>query len=51
MNQILGGVTQMAKVVTENTIRGWIHKGEIIQNGDVNYAEGIKYDFTLGNKF
>lgn len=28
-----------------------IHKGEIIQNGDVNYAEGIKYDFTLGNKF
>lgn len=51
MKQILGGATQMAKVVTENTIKEWVQKGDIIQNGDVSYAEGIKYDFTLGNKF
>ena len=41
----------MSKVVTEDEIREWIKEKEVIQEGDIACAEGIKYDFRLGDKF
>ncbi|MCM1123574.1 MAG: hypothetical protein NC416_13415 [Eubacterium sp.] len=51
MNWITGGIIPMSKVVTESTIKAWIHRGDIIESGDECCAEGIKYDFRLGSKF
>ncbi len=41
----------MSKVITEEEIRQWIVEKKVIQSGDESCAEGIKYDFRLGNKF
>ncbi len=41
----------MAKIVTEKKIKEWVNQNEVIQNGNVEYAEGIKYDFCLGSRF
>lgn len=41
----------MSKVITESQIREWIQKETIIQKGELCCAEGIKYDFRLGNNF
>lgn len=41
----------MAKVITEEEIRKWVQNRTNIQDGDLECAEGIKYDFRLGNKF
>ena len=42
---------KMSKVITEEELRGWIEQGEVIQEGNTTCAEGIKYDFRLGDKF
>lgn|GEM_PF-1058603 len=44
------GIT-MSKVITEEELKGWIEHDEVIQDGDSACAEGIKYDFRLGDKF
>lgn len=44
-------VLQMAKVITEEKIKEWISDKKVIDNGDITCAEGIKYDFRLGNMF
>lgn len=41
----------MSKVITENQIREWVQEKTTIENGDLSCAEGIKYDFRLGNNF
>lgn len=41
----------MAKVITEEKIKQWISEKKIIENGNETCAEGIKYDFRLGNEF
>lgn len=48
---ITGRVIQMSKVITENTIKTWIREGRVMECGDIDCAEGIKYDFRLGSKF
>lgn len=45
------GDKDMAKVITEKTIKEWVQEQRIIVGGDTNCAEGIKYDFRLGKKF
>lgn len=41
----------MSKVITEKEIKNWIESGTNIQEGSLDCAEGIKYDFRLGSKF
>lgn len=41
----------MSKVITEKEIKEWIENGTNIKDGDLECAEGIKYDFRLGSKF
>lgn len=41
----------MAKIVTEEKIKNWISDDKVIKNGEISCAEGIKYDFRLGNMF
>lgn len=41
----------MSKVITENQIIEWVKSETAIENGDLSSAEGIKYDFRLGNYF
>lgn len=41
----------MSKVITEKEIKEWIENGTNINDGDLECAEGIKYDFRLGSKF
>lgn len=42
---------KMSKVITEEEIKKWIQDNTNIQDGNLDCAEGIKYDFRLGNKF
>lgn len=42
---------KMSKVITEEEIKKWIQDNTNIQDGELDCAEGIKYDFRLGNKF
>lgn len=51
MNNTHERYRDMSKVITENQIREWVQKGTTIENGDLFCAEGIKYDFRLGNNF
>lgn len=46
----ISGGKHMAKIITGSELRKLIQDGEILQNADVNCAEGIKYDFRLGSK-
>ncbi len=41
----------MAKIITEDELREAIKNTTLLSDGDVNCAEGIKYDFRLGTKF
>ncbi len=41
----------MSKVITEQEIKEWIEADTNIKDGSLECAEGIKYDFRLGNKF
>lgn len=41
----------MATIIGEMELKTIIQNNEIIQNGDVKCAEGLKYDFRLGKKF
>jgi dUTPase len=41
----------MSNIIGESELKQFVSNGEIIQNGDVGCAEGIKYDFCLGEKF
>lgn len=45
-----GGKYLMAKIITGVELRELVSQGNIIQNADINCAEGIKYDFRLGSK-
>lgn len=46
-----GRCENMSKVITEEEIRKWVQDNTNIQDGELECAEGIKYDFRLGNKF
>lgn len=41
----------MPTIIGEKQLKEYIQEGKIIQDGDVSSAEGIKYDFHLGNRF
>lgn len=41
----------MPTIIGEKQLKEYIHEGKIIQNGNMDSAEGIKYDFHLGNRF
>ena len=41
----------MATFIGEDELKKIIQDGEIIQNADISSAEGLKYDFRLGNSF
>jgi dCTP deaminase len=41
----------MAIIIREEELKRFVQEGRIIQNGDISGAEGIKYDFHLGNRF
>lgn len=41
----------MSKIINENELKTLIKRDEIIKNGDVSCAEGLKYDFRLGTRF
>lgn len=41
----------MPTIIGEKQLKEYIREGKIIQNGDMNSAEGIKYDFHLGSRF
>jgi len=41
----------MAEIIGEIELRKFINENNIIQNGDIDCAEGIKYDFRLGTRF
>lgn len=40
----------MARIITGMELKTLVNEGKIIQNADINCAEGIKYDFRLGSK-
>lgn len=40
----------MAKIITGLELKELVSEGKVIQNADINCAEGIKYDFRLGSK-
>ena len=41
----------MATLLTENKIKEFVSAGEVISDGSVDCAEGVKYDFRFGGKF
>lgn len=41
----------MAKIITADELRTIIADGSLLQNGNSDCAEGIKYDFRLGSRF
>lgn len=43
--------TSLATIIGEKELKQFVQDGEIIQNGDISGAEGIKYDFHLGTLF
>lgn len=51
MNNTHERYEDMSKVITENQIQEWVREKTVIQNGELCCAEGIKYDFRLGNNF
>ncbi|TAH60757.1 MAG: hypothetical protein EWM50_06395 [Gottschalkiaceae bacterium] len=41
----------MSTIINENELKQFVIEGKIIQNGNIECAEGIKYDFCLGTQF
>lgn len=41
----------MARIIKEEKIKEWISGNRVIVNGQLSCAQGIKYNFTMGNRF